>query len=356
MIEAERAEGGMEFGIFQGVHKDASIGVGDNEAIEHYLWTADFTEQNGFGTFWATEHHNSEYGIGGVPLLQLANLAARTERIRLGVAVVVPSLHHPLRLTEEALWVQHLSKGRLWLGFGPGFSQYEFRSYGVQLEDNHARMYEAVEFMQRAFVAPRVSLDGQFHQIGETEVMPRPYNGMAPPLFFATSQPASIQKAAAMGVNPLLGFRPPKDLAVHVQIYQEALAAMGKAQAEIADAMRYVGCLRRVVLADTPNEAISLVNLSGRRNQVLSQRVHQMKQGVQDVSAEEIGDKLLQLDGGAIAGTAEQVIAQLREVEALGIGHVLIAFGGRGMHPDFAKDQLRRFARDVMPAFQRVAA
>ena len=99
----------------------------------------------GFDSVWLTEHHFSRHGLVSDSLMVLAHLAARTTHIRLGTAVSVLPLHHPVRFAEAAATVDQLSRGRLDLGIGRGYQPGEFRGFGLDIAEKHDRFEEALE-------------------------------------------------------------------------------------------------------------------------------------------------------------------------------------------------------------------
>src|SRR5258708_19664318 len=121
----------MEIGIFQLL--PAPEALADREVIEQALWEVDFAEANGFDSVWVAEHHLSSFGLVGAPSVLAAAVAQRTQRVRIGYAVAVLPLHHPLRLAEEIAWVDNLSRGRLMVAVGPGFSPYDFAAFHLPL-------------------------------------------------------------------------------------------------------------------------------------------------------------------------------------------------------------------------------
>src|SRR5579862_3100169 len=130
----------MEIGIFQLL--PAPEALSDREVIEQALWEADFADANRFDSVWIAEHHLSSFGLVGAPSVYAAAIAQRTRRVEIGYAVAVVPLHHPVRLAEEIAWLTHLSRGRLLVGLGPGFSAFEFGAYGVPREERHERFEE----------------------------------------------------------------------------------------------------------------------------------------------------------------------------------------------------------------------
>ena len=92
-------------------------------------------EELGYDTVWLTEHHFSEDGYSPSLIPIASAIAARTQRIRIGTAVLLTSFHHALRLAEDAALVDILSNGRFDLGLGAGYGQVEFDGYGVRMSD-----------------------------------------------------------------------------------------------------------------------------------------------------------------------------------------------------------------------------
>src|SRR5918992_986178 len=102
-------------------------------------------DELGFANMWLAEHHFSTYGYLSRPLTFALHLANRTRRIRVGTAVIVVPLHHPLVIAEEIATVDLLSGGRLDVGLGRGYQNYEFERLGVSLKDSRARWEEEVD-------------------------------------------------------------------------------------------------------------------------------------------------------------------------------------------------------------------
>ena len=95
---------------------------------------AQTADRLGFDSIWCAEHHFSTYGYLSRPLMFAIHLAAQTERIRVGSAVVVLPLHHPLIVAEEIATADILSGGRLDVGLGRGYQPYEFERLGQTLD------------------------------------------------------------------------------------------------------------------------------------------------------------------------------------------------------------------------------
>ena len=90
------------------------------DVYESHTQQVTLAEELGFHSAWIAEHHFTRYGLGFAPLVIAANIMARTSKIRIGTAVLVPSLHHLVRLAEEVPVLDVLSYGRIDVGFGRG--------------------------------------------------------------------------------------------------------------------------------------------------------------------------------------------------------------------------------------------
>src|SRR5438270_6258328 len=98
------------------------------------LEIAQAAEALGFGNVWLAEHHFSTYGYMGRPVQVATYIAAKTTRIRVGTAVIVVPLHHPLLVAEEIATLDQLARGRVDIGLGRGYQFYEFERLGLELD------------------------------------------------------------------------------------------------------------------------------------------------------------------------------------------------------------------------------
>ncbi|MGC8476107.1 MAG: LLM class flavin-dependent oxidoreductase [Acetobacteraceae bacterium] len=168
----------------------------------------ELADRLGFGAAWVVEHHlTGDYSHATAPDLLLAAAAQRTRRIRLGHAVVVAPLHHPLLVAERAATLDQISAGRLELGLGRGFSPAEAALFGIRPEDARARTEETVALL-RAPPGP-VAEAGRFHDLRGVTVAPRPRQQPHPPLWAACVSPDGFEWAARLGLGVLAGpFKP----------------------------------------------------------------------------------------------------------------------------------------------------
>ena len=125
-------------------------------------------EQIGFEIAWFAEHHFSNYCLCPSPLTMCAYMAPQTKKMRLGPAVVVAPLYEPVRLLEDICMVDQLSGGRLVLGFGTGYQEYEFHKFGVDLKEARAIFLETLDLLEQFLSGDPVSYQGKFVNMPET--------------------------------------------------------------------------------------------------------------------------------------------------------------------------------------------
>ena len=140
----------MKFGLFGGPGRFGGE-RDDLDAYERYVDQVVEAEALGFYGAYCVEHHFTGVGQVSSSLTVLSHVAARTNTIRLGTAVVVVPWHNPLLLAEQVATLDVLSRGRFDLGLGRGYRDYEFRGFGVEPSDAPRRFDEAVQVLRKAW-------------------------------------------------------------------------------------------------------------------------------------------------------------------------------------------------------------
>lgn len=154
-------------------------------------------EQLGFDGAWFAEHHFTSHSVCPSPLMMVAHCAAVTTRLRLGPAVVVLPLHHPLRVAQELGMLQALTGGRIQLGLGTGHQPHEFRTYGIPMAERTAILEEGWDILERGLTTGRVGHQGRHYTIPDAPIAAFP--GAMPPVFLAGGEPRLLQRAARSG-------------------------------------------------------------------------------------------------------------------------------------------------------------
>src|SRR5215213_1263379 len=165
-----------------------------NQFVADILDEALYAEEVGLHSAWIGEHHFSTLGVLSCPDLVLAQVAARTSRIRLAPAVTVLPLHHPIRVAEQWATLDLLSGGRADFAAGRGYDRREYAPFDVSFE-------EGMEIVRRLWASDTpVSHRGRHYQFDDVAITPRPVQRPIPSYVASFSRP-SIELAGRLGCN-----------------------------------------------------------------------------------------------------------------------------------------------------------
>src|SRR6516225_8887657 len=187
----------MEFGLFHEFQKSSDTSEAEAFAQSFALGVA--AEQWGLHAMWLAElHFVPDRSVLASPLILAAAIAQRTRRMKIGTAVQVLPLCHPLRLAEEAATVDQISDGRLIFGVGRSGFPRTYEAYGVPYEESRERFTEVLEILKRSWSDNRLSFEGRFHKFQNITIVPRPLQKPYPPLRIAAT---SVDTYAAIGAQ-----------------------------------------------------------------------------------------------------------------------------------------------------------
>lgn len=212
-------------------------------------------DQLGFDYVVAAEHHFSSYGFLPSPLLLIPVLAERTRQIRFSTAVVALPLRHPIQVAEDIAMLDLVTNGRVEVGFGTGYQQYEFQRFGVPLAENRAMFEEALHVITTLLSTENVSHQGRYWQFPETTILPRPITKPHPLFWRATSTVPTMAWSLARGMNVITGGTSSSmERIIHNwHLFQEAVAT-----AQVPWPQEFI-IQRGVYVADTEAEAKAML-------------------------------------------------------------------------------------------------
>ena len=190
----------MEFGVFilaqqRGYHQTSQ------QVIQNSIEQSVVAEQAGFDTAWYAEHHFNNYSLSPSPLMMIAHMAARTSRIRLGSAVCILPLYHPARFLAEVGFVDTVSGGRLELGIGSGYQEFEFERFGVKIEDSAAIYNEFLDILPKGHTQKIVEYEGRHLQLPPSSIAVRCLQDPMPPLWITSGNPVTLGRGVREGHN-----------------------------------------------------------------------------------------------------------------------------------------------------------
>lgn len=193
----------MKFGMFLLMQSPDMLP--SDQIYKNAIEQVEFADQIGLDYVVLAEHHFSSYGFLPNPLILIPKLADRAPHVRFSTAVVVLPLHNPLQLAEEIAMVDHLTGGRLEVGFGTGYQEYEFQRFNKPLAENRAIFEETLDVVVKALTQAPFSHEGHYYRIPETTTLPRPLQHPHPPLWRATSSLETMTSTLRRGMNVITG-------------------------------------------------------------------------------------------------------------------------------------------------------
>ncbi|HXT80965.1 MAG TPA: LLM class flavin-dependent oxidoreductase [Acetobacteraceae bacterium] len=218
----------MEFGMFHEFQRRP--GQTETQAFTESFEQVDEAERAGLDVMWLAELHTApERSVLAAPLNIAAAIATRTERMKIGIAVQVLPLCHPLRIAEEATTVDHISHGRLIFGVGRSGFPRTYQAYGISYAESRERFAEVLEILKRAWTQETFSFHGQFYQFDNVCLVPKPYQTPYPELRVAVNSPDTFQQTGEQGMPIFVATRlgDLNELGPNLRVYREAWAAAG---------------------------------------------------------------------------------------------------------------------------------
>ena len=340
----------MNFGTFLLMQSPSARS--SREIYARGLELAQAAEALGFSNIWLAEHHFSTYGYLSRPAQLAAHIAAKTTRLRVGTAVIVVPLHHPLVVAEEIATLDVLSGGRLDVGLGRGYQPYEFERLGLDLESGRARWDESIDVILKALGGEPFSYDGKFFKIPETSVFPQPVQKPLPPIWVTAQSPESIEGTVRRGFNVLTG-----GFGVPIERLAEFRRLFDRHVAEVKPPQPLeVGVQRAVYVAESQADARDAAEEARWNMRVtlsLRNRYERVEQGrAIPVPAPNEPDTDDLLDRFLVIGTPDTCIRQIRRIrELVGITHFNCSFWIGDLEHARVLRSMELFAREVMPAF-----
>jgi len=169
----------------------------DVELIQHM-------DALGYDEAWIGEHHSTGWEYVGSPEVLLAYVAARTSRIRLGTGVVSLPYHNPYNVAERVVLLDHLSRGRLAFGVGPGALAYDAYLYGMRSDQLRPRMEESLEVILALLRGERVTRRTEWFDLRDAKIQLPPYSGAGLEVgVTCTTSPAGPKLAGRHGLSML---------------------------------------------------------------------------------------------------------------------------------------------------------
>jgi alkanesulfonate monooxygenase SsuD/methylene tetrahydromethanopterin reductase-like flavin-dependent oxidoreductase (luciferase family) len=196
----------MEIGLF--TEFQSPPGMDEAQAFDEALAQVTVAEALGFDSVWLAEiHFQKGRSVLSSPLVIATAIAARTQRLRIGIAVQILPLAHPLHLAEDVATVDHLSKGRLDFGVGRSGLPEHYEGFNVAHTESRARFNETLEILVKAWTEERFTYEGKYFQYRNVCVTPKPFQKPHPPLRVAATTQETYAVVGHMGLPIFIAVR-----------------------------------------------------------------------------------------------------------------------------------------------------
>jgi alkanesulfonate monooxygenase SsuD/methylene tetrahydromethanopterin reductase-like flavin-dependent oxidoreductase (luciferase family) len=348
----------VHFGIFV---EEMRQGASQSSAFQDVFELAERAEAWGADCVWLGEiHFTPTRSVISASLQVASSIATRTRRLRVGTAVQVLPLNHPLRIAEEVATVDQISGGRFEFGIGRSGVVKTYDVYGVPYAESQARFREALDIIRESWKGEPFSYEGQFYRVQNATVVPRPYQMPHPPIRMATTSDETFPAAGRLGLPIFIGLR-----ATEIPDLQAQLAPYRQAWREAGHPGEPSAYLRIPVYVSTTEEGAreepraSLAAFFARQSELARAAVGRAGAGPADrrrMQAERMANLTYDdiLARKVAFGTPAGVIDRLTQLrEELGLDGVVVELNPGGLiPPELETRSLQLLTREVMPAFK----
>ena len=212
----------MDFGI----NTDFTIPHGGSHlsAFQDSMEEVDMAEEMGLDTVWLGEaHFRPNRSVLSAPIVVASSIATRTKRLRVGMAVQVLPMIHPLRIAEESATVDQISEGRFEFGVGRSGNVRAYDVMGIDYSESKERFQEALDIIQQAWSGETFSYEGKYNHITNATLSPLPFQKPHPKIRIAASSDDSFGRIGRLGYPIFLGLRTMdvEDLKTNLREYRE---------------------------------------------------------------------------------------------------------------------------------------
>src|SRR5262245_2309521 len=332
----------MQFGLFGSAQAkrggpDVDSGQGFRDYVEYNVEA----EALGYKTTFVVEHHFTGFGQVSASLNLLTWVAAQTQTLRLGTAVIVLPWHNPVLLAEQAATLDLMSNGRLQFGVGKGYRHNEFASFCIPPEEAEERFEEGLALVLKSWTSEqRFSHHGKYWHFENIIVEPPTAQKPHPPIWMAAGSPGSIKKVAERGFKLLLDqFASTSAIVERFSLFKSEVEKRGRR----FDPMDVGVCRAFYVAKDAADKARAVENRLAAQRRLTSLANAPDRKSTSSMMS--FADTREASEESALYGTPDEIARKLEVLRGHGIEHVLLN------GPAGSRENLQRFAREVMPTF-----
>jgi alkanesulfonate monooxygenase SsuD/methylene tetrahydromethanopterin reductase-like flavin-dependent oxidoreductase (luciferase family) len=348
----------VEFGVFMGAH-NLGHARSEQQLFEDLTAQAIAADRLGYDVVWLVEHHFNDYNLLPDPLQLAVRIFERTERIRVGVAVVILRDHHPLQLAGRIAQLDVMYPGRFELAVGRGSSGFEAVRFQreMDVDTSRAHFLEHLEVMTQGWRSDvDAGHEGRFWSFPPTTVLPRPVTRPHPSLWLSAVTPWSIygqvENCKRLGVQPKVITSP----------FRNPFAYLAEGYAQFERGLVEIGCPREdarfavnrtIFIGETAAEIDAAMTDVLRIHRGLYAQLEgnelyvdgkiQIRPVEHEIGAEEVV-------ANVPFGLPERVREQVRPYHEIGVDHLSLYFDYLTGHERILR-AMELFAHEVLPHF-----
>ena len=351
---------------------DYRYGETEEAAFDEAFAMAEAAEMGGLDGVWLAERHfaaprtaldTGGFGIPSVvsaPLILSSAIVARYQHLRVGVAVNVLPLAHPVRMAEEVATLDHISRGRVEFGAGRSGFHRAYEQYGISYDESRERFQECLDVVLAAWTNERFSYEGKYYKFNDVCVIPKPYQKPHPPLRVAATTTETFPQVARAGLPVFVGLRgmDRPELAESLAVYRTVWKDAGH-KGDTSVFLRipvYVAETDEQAFADAEDSTIQAFSRLAQSFQISAavagatadDEIVQRAQRISAITyADLLRDRLAYGNPDTVAGLLREII------EELGLNGVIAEVNvGGGIPKDKVLASVKRFATEVAPALR----
>jgi alkanesulfonate monooxygenase SsuD/methylene tetrahydromethanopterin reductase-like flavin-dependent oxidoreductase (luciferase family) len=361
----------MDFGLY--LEFASREGVPQHEVFRESFALVDEAERLGVDSMWLAEYH---FTVGrsvlSAPVPIACAIASRTARARIGLAVLLLPLGHPIRIAEEVATLDHISQGRLEFGIGRGTFPNVHEGFRVTFTESRRRFEEYLDIILKAWTTKSLSYEGEYFSCQEVTVAPKPYYTPYPPISVgitsAETFPIIGRKGYAIIINPSRVFAL-SELAPHIQGYRQVWKEAGHPHAHLTPPMSK-GMYVTPTMEEALHDPLDLDNFSSRILRstgttgapigMPTDKDGNLPPGYEAWASRQRDRERRDDPGHAglppLRGTPEVIIERLKQTQEAGVERIFGAFGFPGLPQWKVLRSIELFCTEVLPHFRAVEA
>ena len=338
----------MKFGTF--VFPISKNPKNDNRIIDETLEEVILCDKLGYDTAWLSEHHFDGSTAYVDPVVFAASIASRTNRIRIGFAVVEMALHHPVRLAAQVSLLDNLSDGRVILGTGKGsaFNEYEYIGFGVSMADAGDRLNEAESLILEAWKGQAVDFKGKYWNVSFPNLRPMTFQKPHPPLVRACLSIESTREMARIQRPILIAAQDNKSIKDRIEAYREELEYSNVSVKDTNRLLKQTWVSKNVFVSESSSQALEIA-----RNSLEVEQNHfrKARNDFNPGNAINSPSNSNDFESTFIAGSPEQVVERILELKEIGVHNLMMKMNTGEMDPTIVRKSIKLFSESVMPYF-----